>query len=241
MKKILLIGDPVFHSLSPGMQNAAFKELGLDLKYESLRITENKFEMEIKNILEARDILGANITAPFKTRILPFVKTSELAVNTIKRGKRGFLGFNTDIFGIKMLLKNIGFSNKLKVLILGGGGGAIAAKKAVEDLGGFAIGVSRRDTEWENIESIAFQSDIVINATGSDNFDFNWERVPEKIMALDLRYPPPKSAFLKNAEAASHKGFNGLKILLYQGAKSFEIWTGQKAPLDVMSRSIGLA
>lgn len=241
MKKILLIGDPVSHSLSPKMQNAAIQALGLDLKYESLRISKEKFEAEIERILSDRNILGANITAPFKTRILSFIEASESAVNTIKRGSGNFKGFNTDIYGIKRFLIEIGFSKNMRGCVLGSGGAAIAAREAIRDLGGRVEIISRKDCERQNIETLVARSEIVINATGRDDFAFDWGKIPRETTAIDLRYSPLKPLFLQNAEETGHRIFNGLKILLYQGSKSFEIWTGREAPLDVMSKAIGLS
>ena len=90
MKRILLIGDPVEHSLSPSIQNAAFKSLNIPICYEALKIPTERFEEEIHKVFHNREILGANITSPFKERILPFVCPDGLsreigAVNTIIR------------------------------------------------------------------------------------------------------------------------------------------------------------
>lgn len=240
MKKILLIGDPVSHSLSPKMHNAAFKALGIALQYESFGMHREKFEDNIGTILENENIYGANITAPFKTKISPFIETSEVAVNTIKRNKRGFVGYNTDVYGIKKLLSDIGYTKHFRALILGAGGGAISSLAAINALNGKARVISRRDFEWKYIESLALRARLVINATGSDDFKFDWANIPPEVDAVDLRYSPLELRFLENAKNSNHKTFDGLKILLHQGAKSFEIWTGLKAPLDLMSRAIGL-
>ncbi|HLB58678.1 MAG TPA: hypothetical protein VJL87_01150 [Bdellovibrionota bacterium] len=79
MKTILLLGDPVEHSFSPAMQNAAFRALNLPFQYEALRIPGDKFLTEIPKILSRPDLFGANITAPFKEKILPFVQPDSIS------------------------------------------------------------------------------------------------------------------------------------------------------------------
>lgn len=245
MKKIVLIGDPVSHSLSPKMQNAAFKELNLPFVYEALRIPKDNFQSEIKKILFGSNIVGANVTAPYKEEILSYVSSNEAstkikAVNTIKFSNNIFHGYNTDVYGIKMLLKELGLKNNFMALILGNGGAARAAEVAIRELSGKSNIARRGDNIWNNIEESSAEYNIVINATGGDQFKFDWKRIPEEVTAIDLRYMPDTTIFLKNAAESGHKFYNGLKILLHQGALSFEIWTDLKPPIDSMSRAIGL-
>ncbi|MFC2074679.1 shikimate dehydrogenase family protein [Bdellovibrionota bacterium] len=238
MKKILLIGDPVEHSLSPAIQNAAFKTLGLPFCYEALKIPFGSFEEEIHKVFHSPEVVGANITTPFKELILPFVDPDPMAkelgaVNAVVRDGGRWLGRNTDVYGAEMLLRDLNVFGK-NGLILGKGGAGRAASYALRALGGIPTILSRKDENWPKINKLASKNDLIINATGSDDIPLEWGKIPTETLAIDLRYYPLRPRFLKEAEAFGHISLNGLQMLLFQGAKSFEIWTGKEAPLEVM-------
>ena len=133
---LALIGNPVSHSLSPIMQNAAIKYLGLDLIYFSIPCDEKDFEIVI-NSLSKINCQGINITIPFKEKVINYcskispVAKQIKAVNTLKpNGKGEWDGINTDVEGLIYPLKNLNFINK-KAIILGSGG---AARSAIQGL-----------------------------------------------------------------------------------------------------------
>ena len=133
---LALIGNPVRHSLSPIMHNAAIKYLGLDLIYFSIPCNEKDFEIVIKSLSKI-NCKGINITIPFKEKVLnycneisPLAKQIK-AVNTLKpNGKGEWNGINTDVEGLIYPLENLNLLNK-QAIILGSGG---AARSAIQGL-----------------------------------------------------------------------------------------------------------
>ena len=128
MKKYLVIGNPIDHSLSPKLQNWWLKENKIDATYDKIKLENH----EIKNFLQAikeQKIAGCNVTVPFKKTVIPFLdKLSPEAeqtqsVNTIIFENGDLVGHNTDIFGFDNAIRKLNFSvNGKKVLILGAGG-----------------------------------------------------------------------------------------------------------------------
>jgi len=133
---LALIGNPVNHSLSPIMQNAAIKYLGLDLIYFSIPCNEKDFEIVIRSLSKI-NCKGVNVTIPFKEKVVSYCsKISPLAeqikaVNTLKpNGKGEWHGINTDVEGLIYPLESLNLANK-KAIILGSGG---AARSAIQGL-----------------------------------------------------------------------------------------------------------
>ncbi|HLB58677.1 MAG TPA: hypothetical protein VJL87_01145 [Bdellovibrionota bacterium] len=123
------------------------------------------------------------------------------------------------------------------MLVLGKGGAGRAVALAFENLGVEPLILSRNDPEWDRVQSIAEQYQFIINATGSEDLPIQWDRIPLDTIAIDLRYYP-KPKFLKEAERFGHLAVTGLQMLLYQGSRSFELWTGQPPPLEVMEGAL---
>ena len=128
MKKYLVIGNPIEHSLSPELHNYWIKENNIDASYEKKKINENELKELIFKIKE-KEINGINVTVPFKKKIIPYLDElsleaeNTLSVNTIYRKNDKIIGHNTDVEGFELSIKNskIDFINK-KILILGAGG-----------------------------------------------------------------------------------------------------------------------
>ena len=160
MKKYLVIGNPIDHSLSPRLHNHWFKENNIDAVYEKKQVKENDIE-EI--VLEMRNgkIDGINITVPFKKSAIPFLdELDNLAkktqsVNTIYKDKNKIIGTNTDIFGFKLSLLQIKYEVKgKKILILGAGGVTASIIFALEQMEASTIMLSNRTKEKaENLKS----------------------------------------------------------------------------------------
>lgn len=189
------------------------------------------------------------------------------AVNTIAIENGKLRGYNTDGYGIAKAIKeefNFSFKGK-RVLVLGAGGAgrAIAVKAALEGAGKLFVAnrtpakiepiareVQATKTEFRaldlNTEAIAriiADVDLLINATSvglqeSDSLHLDSKLFSSRLFVYDTIYRPAQTELLRAASEAGAKVANGLSMLLHQGAKSFEIWTGRKAPLAVMRRAL---
>ena len=208
----MLLGHPVAHSLSPRMQNAAFAAAGLDWKYVLRDVLPEELEGAV------REVEYANVTAPYKLDAARILRSELPSVNTIVRGH----GFSTDA----AILEQV--PDCYKVAIVGDGGAASAFRHALPEARVF----SRRG-EWPPDVSDA---DLVIHATPVRD-EVLFELGPGQTL-IDLPYP--RTATAEAAAVAGARVLDGLGVLVAQGAASFELWTGQPAPLDVMRTALGL-
>jgi len=192
IKTYCIIGDPVQHSLSPLIQNAAFSALGIKSTYISFRVPSHDLKTSIES-LKSIGIAGFNVTIPHKMSILQYLDkldptaSKSNAVNTVKNDTGKLIGYNTDIYGFiqPLYTRNIDFKGK-KVLIIGAGGAAYAivtslsyekgiekiilvnrssdkASKLVEHA--LKLGLNIHKEDFENLSQIASQSDLIINST----------------------------------------------------------------------------
>ena len=254
-KNYLIIGNPVEHSLSPKIHNYWFNENKINASYKKETLTENKLKNLVKRIKEG-DINGANITVPFKQKIIPFLdKLSDLAkktqsVNTLYKKDNLVIGDNTDVYGFSqsILNQNIDLKNK-NALILGAGGVVPSVITALEGLSIRKIYIKNRTYEkllklkkiFTNLNLLNWDQeidcDIVINATSlglrpDDKINLNFDNIKNKIIFYDTIYNPPMTNFLKIAKEKGHIIINGKSMLLLQAQKSFEIWTGINPKID---------
>ena len=192
VKTYCIIGDPVYHSLSPSMHNAAFNSLGLNCTYIAFRVPKGQLEESI-NALRAVGISGFNVTIPHKVDVLKYIDhldssaVKATAVNTVHNVNGILKGYNTDIFGfIEPLRKrNINF-NGMDILLLGAGGSAYAVIAALSEEKGINkiiisnrtqekasrlakkgkdLGLECQVIEMENIKHIAIKSHLIVNTT----------------------------------------------------------------------------
>ncbi|MEM3702857.1 MAG: shikimate dehydrogenase [Candidatus Bathyarchaeia archaeon] len=263
-----LIGDPVDHSLSPFIQNSAFKHLNIDFVYVAFKVSKENVK-EVLQGARALGIRGLNVTMPLKTVVVKHIDELDPsaekigAVNTILNDEGRLIGYNTDGLGAIEALKVNGQDPSGKnILILGAGGAARAVAFALcRDAGNMTI-LNRtlekarvlarelhenfgkkvgcgRFTE-ENLRRNVKSADILVNATplGMTPYEnktpVNTNFLHPNLTVFDLVYYPPETRLLKEARAVGAKTLNGLHMLVHQGALSFEIWTGKKAPIDVM-------
>ena len=254
-KNYLIIGNPVEHSLSPKIHNFWFDENNINSVYKKETLTENMLGNLVKKIKEG-DISGANVTVPFKQKIIPFLdKLSDLAkktqsVNTLYKKDNLVIGDNTDVYGFSQSLLNQNISLKSKnALILGAGGVVPSLITALKNLSIGKIYIKNRTHEkllelekkFTNINPLEWdqeiECDIVINATSlglksDDKINLNFDCIKNKIIFYDTIYNPPMTNFLKVAKEKGHVIINGKSMLLLQAQKSFEIWTGINPKID---------
>jgi shikimate dehydrogenase len=217
---VALIGSPVGRSLSPRMQNAAFAARGLDWTYVASEVAAEKLPDAVDGLV-ALGYAGANVTAPYKLDVARLVGAELPSVNTLVLRDGGIEAYSTDT----AILDGLEFE---RAAIIGDGGAAAAFKQGLPDARVF----SRRG-EWP--PDVA-DSDLVINATPVRD-EVLVELRGEQIL-VDLPYPD--SATADAARTAGAQVFEGLEVLVAQGAASFELWTGIPAPVEVMRRAVGL-
>ena len=265
-----LIGDPIDHSLSPAIQNAAFKHLGLDYVYVVFKVEEGELKDAIAGV-RGLGLHGMNVTMPHKTKVAKYLdkldKTAKIigSVNTILNDDGKLIGYTTDGKGALNALKYNGVDpHNKKVMILGAGGAARSvsltlaeevkeivilnrtlekAKQLVNDL--FKVlrkkANARAESLYaENTRKELNDTDIIINAT-SVGMRPNENQTPidpdflhPRLVVFDLIYEPLETKLLREARRIGAKTIDGLTMLVLQGAISFEIWTGMKAPIKVM-------
>jgi shikimate dehydrogenase len=223
-----LIGSPVSHSLSPRMQNAAFAARGLDWTYVPLPV-EGDGLAEAVSGLDALGFVGANVTAPYKLDVaaLDVVNTDVPSVNTLRLVHGRIEGTSSDAAILEEL------DRVEQPVVLGDGGSATAFLHAFAQRGAKARQFARRG-EWP--PDVA-DADVVVNAT-SARADVLVD-LHEGQTLIDLPYP--ESATAAAARAADARVVGGLEVLVAQGAVSFELWTGLRAPIEVMRAALGLA
>ncbi|WP_440930295.1 shikimate dehydrogenase [Candidatus Pelagibacter sp.] len=254
-RNYLIIGNPVEHSLSPKIHNFWFNKNNINATYKKETLLESKLENLVKRIKEG-DISGANVTVPFKQKIIPFLdELSDLAkktqsVNTLYKEDDLVIGDNTDVYGFSqsILNQNISLKNK-DALIVGAGGVVPSVITALEDLSIRKIYIKNRTQEklyklkeiFTNINPLEWDQEIdcniVINATSlglkpNDQINLNFDNLKNKTIFYDTIYNPPVTNFLKNAKEKGHDIINGKLMLLLQAQKAFEIWTGINPKID---------
>lgn len=267
-----LIGDPVEHSMSPAMHNAAFRELGLDYVYLPFRVKKEEVGKAIDG-MRALNLRGLNVTIPHKVTVMPLLDELDPlaekigAVNTIVNNDGVLRGYNTDAGGFLRALLAKGIEPEGKsVAVIGAGGAAraitfiLADKKArlvifnrieelewAKDLAGritqtFGQKVEALELNRKNLAKALGKADVLVNAT-SVGMSPNTSDTPVKadllrpgLAVYDIVYNPTKTRLLREAEAVNAKTIGGLDMLVGQGALAFEMWTGQKAPVELMKR-----
>jgi shikimate dehydrogenase len=215
---VALLGHPVSHSLSPRMQNAAFAARALDWVYVALDVEPERLEEAVQG-LDALGFAGANVTAPHKQAVARIVGSDLPSVNTLVAGGAAY---STDTAILELV------TNCHKPVIVGDGGAAAAFRNALPD-----AAVYSRRTMWPPDVSDA---DVVINATPVRD-EVLFELGAGQTL-IDLPYP--RTATADAAARAGATVYDGVDVLVAQGAKSFELWTGVPAPVDVMRRAVGL-
>ncbi len=249
MKQYGLIGYPLTHSFSKRYFTKKFEEENIKSTYENFEIDKiDKLPEIIKNNPE---IVGLNVTIPYKEQVIPFLdelndSAREIgAVNTIKVTRTGtgiFLkGFNTDTFGFETSLKPHLKSHHKKALILGTGGASKALKYVLSKLGIEFISASieelnENEIRYEEIdEKMINERLLIINATPLGTYPkvdtfpkIPYKYISEKHLLFDLVYNPELTLFLEKGEAKGAAIKNGYEMLLQQAVKAYEIWNSKE-------------
>ena len=249
MKKYLVIGNPIDHSLSPKLHNYWFKENNIDAVYEKKQVEESDIEGIISEMRNGK-IEGINVTVPFKKSVIPFLDKIEIpektqSVNTIyieenkTTGVNKIVGRNTDILGFKYSLEHIKYSAKgKKIFILGAGGVTPSIICALERMKPSTIMLSNRTkekaknlkksfpqlelVEWGDIKNF----DMIINTTSlglkeNEKIPINYDQIGSGKFFYDVIYSPKKTNFLLEAEKRGHQIENGENDVCLSSTRSF--------------------
>ena len=268
LKTYAVIGDPIEHSLSPTIHNAAYRELQLECTYIAYRVAQGDLATGIESLKKIK-ISGFNVTIPHKIEMMNYLDNVDEnckkigAVNTVLNDDGILRGFNTDMDGFlePIKRKEIEIKNS-KILLLGAGGASRAIIAGFQKENAREITIVNR-TKTNGDELAQFSNELGLNATSNtiedmnlfdSNFDFIVNAsslglknenniIPEKLfdektIIYDIVYKPVKTDLINKAKEKNCKIIFGYEMLLGQAIRSFEIWLDRKAPYDVMKRSI---
>jgi shikimate dehydrogenase len=247
MKKYLVIGNPIEHSMSPKLHNYWIKINNLDATYNKQKVNEDEIQSIIAKIKNG-EIDGINVTVPFKKSVISFLdELTPLAdqsksVNIIFKNNNKLVGGNTDVGGFENGLNHINYKAKgKKVFILGAGGVVPSIMIALKKLGVSQISLSNRTKQkaedlkkiYPNLEIVDWgthvEFDIIINATSlglkpKDRINLEYKKLGSNKLFYDVIYNPQKTNFLLNGEKLGNKIANGKIMFIYQAQLAFNVW-----------------
>jgi shikimate dehydrogenase len=267
-KTFAVIGDPIDHSLSPTIHNAAYRELEMECTYIAYRVAKGELATGIESLKKIK-ISGFNVTIPHKIEMIKYLDNLDDnckkigAVNTVLNDDGIFRGFNTDMDGFlePIKRKEIQVKNS-RILLLGAGGASRAivagfqkegageivianrTKENGEKLAEFSkkIGLNSRSIYMEEMNVLDSKFDFIVNASA---LGLNGEKniVPDNLMdeqttVYDIVYKPIKTNLINIAKKKNSRIIFGYEMLLGQAIRSFEIWLDKQAPYETMKRSI---
>lgn len=251
-----VIGNPIAHSLSPTMHNAAYKALGLNFVFVPFQV-EN-VEIAIKGI-KALHLRGVSITLPHKQTVVPFLdEVDEMAsqigaINTIVNENGRLKGYNTDVNGAMQALEEEVILENKRALLIGAGGAARAiahglkGKKATITIANRSLEKGKALAQEVKADFVAIadikntnEFDVLINATSvgmqADKAVIAKELLQKNLTVFDIVYNPKETRLLHDAKEVGCKIIYGYKMLLYQGVLQFELFTGKIAPIKIMEQ-----
>ncbi len=255
MKKYLVIGNPIEHSLSPKLHNHWLKENNIEATYDKKKLNENELKSIISEVKDEK-INGINVTVPFKKAVIPFLDElspeaeDTQSVNTIYLQNGNVVGHNTDIAGFELAIKYAKFDlNNKKIFILGAGGVSPSIIYALRKMKVSKISITNRTKEkaeslknlFKDLEIVEWGKridfDMIINATSiglkkEDGLNFDYSaNGPDKYF-YDVIYNPKETLFLKRAKLFGNKTENGKMMFIYQAHQSFTIWNKVMPKID---------
>jgi len=264
-----VLGDPVDHSLSPVIQNAAFLEAGVDGVYVALRCDADGMIGFMSGLGRAGG--GGNVTLPHKEKAASVLEEPSEAVrrtgacNTFWSEDGKLCGDNTDVEGFRRALRHFlgGAAAGYRVLLLGGGGAARAALLSLVDDEAEDVLILNRTVERARAvarriggdrvrvaESLSDVDDgdfdLVVNTTrlglhSEDELPLDLERLSRAGAVMDLVYGPGMTPFVEASKRLGIPAVDGGEMLVHQGAVSFERWWGEAAPIDSMRLALEAA
>ena len=247
MKKYLVIGNPIEHSLSPKLHNYWIKKNNIEAVYDKKQINESDIKFVIDEIKNEK-INGINVTVPFKKLVTPFMDelSSEAnesqSVNTIYFQSGKVIGHNTDISGFELGIKYSKYDVKNKIVFILGAGGVVSSIIiALKKMGAAKIIISNRTkTKAEDLKKIFNELeiidwgktpnfDMIINATSiglknEEGINLDYTSVGNNKFFYDLIYNPKETIFLKRAKLFGNKAENGKMMFIYQAHQAFTVW-----------------
>lgn len=262
-----LIGNPVAHSLSPPMHEAAYEALDIDARYVTFEPPAGAGAAAVRSG-ETLGVAGLNVTIPFKEQVIEAVDLDPLAarigaVNTIAFDEDGAVGYNTDATGLVRAFEHHDVALTGRAVVVGAGGAGRAAAFGLAEAG-MDVAVANRTTERAHsladevsssdldgsatghslsaLESVLADATILVNAT-SVGMEEDLSPVPaaalhEALTVLDAVYTPIDTRLLRDARDVGAQTIDGAWMLLFQGVDAFEIWTDQAAPVDEMNETL---
>ncbi|MBZ5600462.1 MAG: shikimate dehydrogenase [Acidobacteriia bacterium] len=254
-------GDPVAHSLSPAIMNAALRRENVNGVYLALHTKSLK---DLLGCVREIPIHGLSITMPYKEAILKHLDNTDShttkigACNTVVRAQDGKLyGFNTDAAGVVRPLEQRITIEQAKILVLGAGGAARAAVYGLKERGAEVYILNRslgpaqklarsaRARLMKRADLKKMRFDVIINATpvgmGNTRETPLKENEINTRYLFDMVYDPPETRLMKLARARGTEIIPGIEMFVHQAARQFEIWTGKPAPWDDMLRVVSVA
>jgi 3-dehydroquinate dehydratase/shikimate dehydrogenase len=254
-----VVGNPVAHSLSPAMHNAAFEHYGMNAAYVGLAARDVD---DFVQFARAMNLRGASITAPFKVAMLNRVDSHDSlaaqvgAINTLQVKGEQWLGSNTDVAGFVTPLKGRMALKGTRAVVLGAGGAARAVAVALKREGAAVAVCARRDDQARQVaqvvgvKAIAFPPapgtwDVLVNATSAgsrpdDASPVAGVRLDGEIV-FDLVYSPAETALIRQARDAGCWTIGGIEMLIGQAERQFETWTGQAPPSGLFRDAVNAA
>ncbi len=254
-----VVGNPIRHSLSPSMHNAAFSEAGLNAVYLCFEAEDP--EGCVRG-MRALGIKGLSVTIPFKSAVIPCLDEVDLvarkigAVNTIVNRNGRLIGTNTDAYGAwKALTEKVSPRGK-RCLMVGAGGAARAIGCILREKGVDLTVVNRSRERGEALAQIlgcpfvsldhmaGEKPELLIQTTPVGMYPHQDQSViPEEILqkgmvVMDIVYNPLKTRLLRAARERGCKTIDGLGMLVHQGSEQFRFWTGREPPLQVMRKAV---
>ena len=249
MKKYLVIGNPIEHSLSPKLHNYWIKNHNINAIYEKKKLEKEEIESLILKVKEKK-LNGINVTIPFKKAVIPYLDRLSLeakstqSVNTIYLDNDKVVGHNTDISGFELGIKNLKFELRgKKILILGAGGVVPSIIFALNKMKVSRISISNRTKDrteslknlFENLEIVDWgnipEFDMIINATSvglneDDRINLDLSKVGKNKLFYDVIYNPKETNFLKIGKNMGNLTENGKLMFIYQAFIAFKVWHG---------------
>jgi shikimate dehydrogenase len=261
--RLVLIGDPVSHSLSPVIQNAALRAAHIPLTYEAVRVARDDVAAFLDDL---RKIDGAgNVTIPHKRTVLELCdEVSDAAglaqaCNTFRFVDRKLVGYNTDVAAFDFVARKLlgEDARTARVVLLGAGGAASAVLAAIQQWGSAKVSIVNRNEDRAttlaatfsdfaraepDIERALANATLIVNATPvgqhDDLFPCDLAPVPPTAAVFDLVYRRGETPWVNKARRRGHRATDGMPMLVEQGALAFETWFGTTPDREVMRRAL---